>query len=56
MLKTMEKAKRTISWLFEEPLANTIPSLHVLDRAMITLFKTTFIIMRIKQVLCRSGV
>lgn len=41
------KAKITLSWLFEKPLANTIPSLYVLDRVMITLFKITFIIMRI---------
>ena len=41
------KAKKTLSWLFEIPLANTIPSLYVLDRVMITLFKITFIIMRI---------
>src|SRR5215203_1695447 len=47
MLKIMEKAKKTLSWLFEKPLANTMPSLYVLDRAMIVLFKTTFIIIRI---------
>jgi FkbM family methyltransferase len=47
MLITTDKAKRTLSWLAEKPLAKTIPSLFVLDRAMITLFKTTFIIMRI---------
>ena len=47
MLITTEKAKRTLSWLFEKPLANTIPSLYVLDRVVITLVKTTFIIMRI---------
>ena len=47
MLKTVEKAKKTLSWLFEKPLANTIPSLYVLDRVMITLLKTTFIIIRI---------
>ena len=44
----MQKAKKTLFWLFKEPLlANTIPSLYVLDRTMITLFKTTFIRTRI---------
>jgi hypothetical protein len=47
MLKTMEKAKKTLSWLFEKPLANTISSLYILDRAMITLLKITFIMIRI---------
>ena len=47
MLITTEKAKRTLSWLFEKPLANTIPSLYVLDRAIITLLKTIFILIRI---------
>ncbi len=47
MLITTDKAKRSLSWLFEKPLANTIPSLYVLDRAMIILLKTTFIIVRI---------
>ena len=44
----MEKTKKTLSWLFEDPLlANTMLSLYFLDRAMITLFKTTFIVIRI---------
>ena len=47
MLITTEKAKRTLSWLFEKPLANTIPSFYVLDRAIITLLKTIFILIRI---------
>ncbi len=47
MVITTDKAKRTLSWLVEKPLAKTIPSFFVLDRAMITLLKTTFIIMRI---------
>src|SRR5918995_260704 len=47
MLITTEKAKRTLSWLFKKPLANTIPSLYVLDRAIITLLKTIFILIRI---------
>ena len=47
MLITTEKAKRTLSWLFEKPLANTIPSLYILDRAIITLLKTIFILIRI---------
>ena len=51
MLITTEKAKRTLSWLFEKPLANTIPSLYVLDRAMIILFKFTFIVMRIFSII-----
>ena len=51
MLITTEKAKRTLSWLFEKPLANTIPSLYVLDRVVITLFKITFIIIRIFSIM-----
>ena len=51
MLKITEKTKKTLSWLFEKPLANTIPSLYVLDRAMIILFKTTFILIRIFSII-----
>jgi FkbM family methyltransferase len=47
MGKTMEKAKKNLAWLFEKPLANTIPSFYLLDRVMVTLFKTSFIMMRI---------
>ena len=50
-MKTIEKSKKTLSWLFEKPLANTIPSLCVLDRAMIILFKFTFIVMRILSII-----
>ncbi len=43
----LSKIKKLTHWLFEKPLANTIPSLYILDRIMITLIKITFIIMRI---------
>jgi FkbM family methyltransferase len=47
MGEIMEKAKKNLAWLFEKPLANTIPSFYLLDRVMVTLFKTSFIMMRI---------
>ncbi|HJT84219.1 MAG TPA: hypothetical protein VJ697_07030, partial [Nitrososphaeraceae archaeon] len=39
--------KKLIYWLFEEPVANTIPSLYTLDKVMNFFIKINYIIIRI---------
>ena len=44
---TRTKIKTLTYWLFEEPVANTIPSLYVLDKVMSFFMKIIYIILRI---------
>jgi len=44
---TRTKIKTLTHWLFEEPVANTIPSLYALDKVMSFFIKIIYIILRI---------
>lgn len=47
MMEKESKSKRILSWIFEEPFASPIPSLHLLDRAISCISRIIYIVFRI---------